>query len=292
MPSYAELPRPEYPSTYFVADRSNADELRGLQVQDELITTSMGGVLPEQSDPTVFRRVLDVGCGTGGWLIALAHSLPSSGPLVGVDASRTFVEYARAQAVAAGVSERVEFHTADALLLLEFPNCFFDLVNHRFAMSWARTWDWYKLIHEYRRVAQPEGTIRCVEAELAVAGTSAFTTLRSLAHTAFYRAGHLLTPSGELTQALPALLHRYGLLDIQTRCMTLTYRAGTGSGERFCEDLRLGLRTMEPFLRKWVRLPGDYGDLCQQASREMDDPDFVATVPLVTVWGRSSPLEA
>ena len=34
-------------------------------VQDKMLTAEMGGVLPELSDPTQLRRVLDVGCGTG-----------------------------------------------------------------------------------------------------------------------------------------------------------------------------------------------------------------------------------
>src|SRR5579875_1831992 len=89
-------PHPEYPSTYFVEDRGNKEELARLQVLDHLLTAGMGGVLPEQPDPTVFERVLDVGCGTGGWLIELAQAVPSSALLIGVDPSRTFVEYARA----------------------------------------------------------------------------------------------------------------------------------------------------------------------------------------------------
>ena len=289
MPGYAESSRPDYPGTYFVADRSNADELRRLQVQDELMTASMGGVLPEQPDPAAFRRVLDVGCGTGGWLIETAKTCPTITLLVGVDVSRTFVAYARAQAAAAGVSDRVEFHVMDALRMLEFPPGFFDLVTHRFALSWVRTWEWRKLLEEAQRVAAPNGIIRCVEAELARADTPAFTALRTLSLSAFSQAGHLFTPDGELTQALPALFHRHGLLDIQTRRTILTYRAATEDGKRFCEDLRLGLKTIEPFLRKWGRVPDQYEALCQQASREMEAADCVVTVPLLTVWGRSGP---
>ncbi len=59
-------PRREHPSTYFVQDRSNEDELTRLILQDQMVTAGMGGVLPEQPDPTIFKRVLDVGCGTGG----------------------------------------------------------------------------------------------------------------------------------------------------------------------------------------------------------------------------------
>src|SRR5260370_19671392 len=122
-------PKREHPSTYFVADRSNLEELDRLQIQDHLLTASLGGVLPEQPDPTAFQRVLDVGCGTGGWLIELAQTTPTCTILIGVDASLKFVEYARAQAAAAQVSDRAEFHVMDALRMLEFPDKFFDLVN-------------------------------------------------------------------------------------------------------------------------------------------------------------------
>jgi hypothetical protein len=41
----------EHPSTYFVQDRSNKEEVQRLQLQDHLLTTAMGGVLPEYQQP-------------------------------------------------------------------------------------------------------------------------------------------------------------------------------------------------------------------------------------------------
>ena len=102
-------------------DRSSKDDQARLQLQEQMITQAMGGVLPEQPDPSRFRQVLDVGCGTGGWLIALAQAYPDIETLFGVDISRKMVEYARGQAEAAGVSDRVEFLVMDALRRLEFP---------------------------------------------------------------------------------------------------------------------------------------------------------------------------
>ena len=43
------------PSTYFVQDRKNKKELTRLMIQDQMITAAMGGILPEQADPSIFR---------------------------------------------------------------------------------------------------------------------------------------------------------------------------------------------------------------------------------------------
>src|SRR5262249_11781900 len=134
-------PRREQPSTYFVQDRSNQVELKRLQLQDRMLTASMGGVWPEQKNPTRFGSVLDVGCGTGGWLIEVAKSFPDTTLLIGVDISKRIIEYAREQAEAHSVSNRVQFCVADALGELPFPNQSFDLVNQRFGASFIRQWD-------------------------------------------------------------------------------------------------------------------------------------------------------
>ncbi len=73
-----------YSGTYFVQDRRNEEELLRLAGQDRLVTASMGGVLAEQADPSAFRRVLDVACGSGGWVIEAAQTYPEMS-LVGID---------------------------------------------------------------------------------------------------------------------------------------------------------------------------------------------------------------
>ena len=158
---------PEHPSTYFVDDRSSADDLTRLQIQDQMVTQAMGGVLPEQADPTRFQRVLDVGCGTGGWLLEAARTYPSMSMLVGIDISSRMVAFARQQAVAHHLNDRVTFQVMDALRMLEFPDRFFDLVNQRAGVSYLRTWEWPKVLQEYHRVTRPGGTVRISEGEWA-----------------------------------------------------------------------------------------------------------------------------
>ena len=283
-------PRREQPSTYFVQDRANREELNRLHIQDRMLTEGMGGVLPEQPDPTAFPSVLDIGCGVGAWLIELAKTTPTCKMLVGVDVSLKFIEYARSQAQAAQVSDRVEFHIMDALRMLDFPTGYFDLVNHRAGMSWLRTWDWSKLLKEYQRVCRPGGVVRITEPEvISVSSSPAFSRLLELFLQAFYQSGLFFTPTRDgLTSELARLLRQHGMQAVQTRSSTIEYRAGTSEWQHFVEDTRLTFRTLLPFLQKWTRVPDDYKTLCQQALREMHQPDFVATEEMLTVWGNPS----
>lgn len=282
-------PRREHPSTYFVQDRSSEDELTRLQLQDQQVTAGMGGVLPEQLDPANFQRVLDVGCGSGDWLIQAAKTYPSMSLLVGVDISSKIMEYAQAQAEAQGVSDRVQFRTMDALRMLEFPTDFFDLVNQRFGASFLRKWDWPKLLSEFRRVTRPGGVIRVTEGDMAMESPSpALTRLFEIMLDAFYQAGHLFTPGSKgVTGDLAPLLRQDGLEQVQMHTYTPEYRVGTPEGQRFYEDMRLLFRTMAPFLRKWTRVPDDYETIYQQALSEMQQPDFVARGNMLTAWGNN-----
>jgi ubiquinone/menaquinone biosynthesis C-methylase UbiE len=282
-------PKREHPSTYFVQDRSNENELTRLQIQDHIVTTAMGGVLPEQSDTSRLRRILDVGCGTGGWLIETAKAYPAISLLVGVDVSNRMLEYARSQAETAQLGERIEFHVMDTLRMLEFPPHYFDLVNQRFGGSYLRTWDWSKLLQEYQRVVRPGGIIRITEGELAAESTSdALNRLSLLSRQAFHQAGHLFTPTWDgLTSELAHLLHQNGLQQVQTRSCELLWRADTAEGQRFFDDLKVGTRVIEPFLRKWTHVPDDYAALCQQMYNDMEQPDFCITGRILTAWGQA-----
>jgi ubiquinone/menaquinone biosynthesis C-methylase UbiE len=280
-------PEREHPSTYFVQDRANFEELKRLQLQDEMLTKSQGGILPEQSDLGRFRRMLDVGCGTGGWLITAAKTYPSVKVLVGGDVSRTFVEYARAQARAEQVNDRVEFHVMDALRMIEFPSDYFDLVNLRLSSSFMRTWDWPKLLSEMGRVARHRGIVRISDLEISAQSTSpALTSLYERFRNALYRAGHLFEddPSG-LTAHLGRLLTQQGYRQVQVRSMDLVYRAGTPEGEACYEDAKSIFQTLRPFIHKWGCAGPTYDSLYQQMLAEMGQPDFHGTWKLLTAWG-------
>ena len=278
-------PNKERPSTYFVQDRSNEEEITRLNLQDQLITTAMGGVLPEQAHTTRFQRVLDVGCGTGGWLIEMAKTCSACRQLVGIDVSKRMVEYAREQAYTAR-QDHVEFHVMDALLLLSFPSGYFDLVNLRFGSSFLRAWEWSKLLMEMLRVCRPYGIVRLTEPAIPTQSSSpSYLLLCRLLQGALLGAGHYFedTPTG-ITAHLAGLLHQYGGRHTQSKAHPLTFRASMPEGQICIDDIRYAFRTLRPFLTKWGCVPNDYDKLYQHACEELQEPDSYATWELLTAW--------
>lgn len=285
MPPPFEPERKEQPSTYFVQDRKSEQELTRLTLQDRMITAGMGGVLPEQSDPSALRRVLDVGCGTGGWMIEAARVYPEMS-LVGIDISQRMIEYARAQATDRQVDQRVEFQVMDALLMLEFPTAFFDLVNLRLGSSFLRTWEWPKMLSELRRVTRGGGIIRVTECEVIQSNISALTRLNEMHQCALFRSGHLFADERTaLTTHLLPLLSRHGCQHVQSKTHAIEFRAGMPEEEAFSRDMMLAFQTFRPFLEKWGCAAQDYDDIYQQAFKELRQSDFHATWNFLTAWG-------
>ncbi len=273
----------EHPSTYIVQDRQSQRELTRLTIQDQMITTSMGGALPEQHDPTRFKRVLDVGCGTGNWVIEAAQTYPAMS-LMGIDISRTMIEYARARAAEQQIGERIEFHVMDALRILEFPSGYFDLVNLRFGISFLRKWDWPRVIGELSRVTRRGGIIRITETNGTLQSNSpAHQQFFAMFMCTFFRAGHTFEEGtmGVGTHLVP-LLTQHGGGKVQSKGYTLTYRGGTPEGQAYYEDLQHVFHTIRPFLQKWGCLSQDYDAICQQALDQMQQSDFDVTWNLLT----------
>lgn len=110
------------------------------------------------------ERVLDLGCGRGAVLLLAAQYLPT-GKAVGVDLWRkgdqsgNAAEATRQNAVAEGVADRVELHTAN-MTDLPFPDNSFDLVLSSIAVhnvkgELARN----KAVDEAVRVLRPGGRL-------------------------------------------------------------------------------------------------------------------------------------
>jgi ubiquinone/menaquinone biosynthesis C-methylase UbiE len=270
-------------STYFVYDHHDEkDEMRRLTIQDQLITSAMGGVLSEQTDPSVFHHVLDIGCGTGGWVIETAKQYPEM-ILTGIDISHKMIDYASQQARANKVSGKVELLVMDALCPLAFPADSFDLVNLRFGVSFIRKWEWPYVVSEMLRVTKPGGIVRITDSGIVQHSNSvALKMFQEMVWCALNRAGHLL---GEeelgITPHLASLLKRYGVREIQTQMYTTTYEAD----KIYIEDVLHAMKTLKPFIQKWGCVGQIYEEVCRMAQEQINRPDFYAVWQLLTAWG-------
>jgi SAM-dependent methyltransferase len=110
------------------------------------------------------ERILDLGCGRGAVLLLAAQHL-TTGRAVGVDLWRTAdqsgnsAEAARRNAVAEGVADRVEFHTAD-MMALPFGDDSFDVVVSSLAIhNIPGRAGRQKAIDEAVRVLRPGGRL-------------------------------------------------------------------------------------------------------------------------------------
>jgi ubiquinone/menaquinone biosynthesis C-methylase UbiE len=110
------------------------------------------------------ERILDLGCGRGAVLLLAAQHL-TTGRAVGVDLWRSFdqsgnsAEATHRNAVAEGVADRVELHTAD-MTALPFPDDSFDVVVSNVAIhNIPRRAGREKAIDEAVRVLRPGGRL-------------------------------------------------------------------------------------------------------------------------------------
>src|SRR5690242_10696368 len=114
----------------YLFDSESAAEMARLINWDRMTTSTMGGPLAEQPDPTCFHTVLDIACGPGGWCLDLAHAYPDV-EVAGIDISQTMISYARARARSQGLGN-ASFEVMDATQPLAFSDQSFDLINARF----------------------------------------------------------------------------------------------------------------------------------------------------------------
>ncbi len=277
--------------TYIRQSRFTEEELVLLQQEEQMMTAVLGGVLPEQPDPTSFESVLDVGCGTGQWLIEVAQTYPGIAYLVGVDISKQIVEYAQAQATSQQVADRVQFRVMDALSFLDFPPDTFNLINIRFGASFLRTWDWDRLLHDFKRIARSNGVIRIVEANWMESNNPAQEQQANLLLQAFYRSGHAFTLQKDgMTSGLVPLLRQSGFQNIQTADRILHYHKETLQGQFFLTYIKQIFQSIQPFEQKWNR-HSSKEIVYKRMQEDMQQPGFEMSWKFLTLWAKNPPKE-
>lgn len=175
--------------------------------------------------------ILEIGCGTGDVLIALADLVRPEGRVVGIDSSRAMVSEARRRARRAEAP--VEFLIGDAHCL-ELPDGTFDhclatsVLEHLEAPEQA--------LAEMARAARPGGRITVAEPDwdTQVVDAGDIDVTRRVIHFFADSIRH-----GRIARRLPAMMREAGLTDIHIEAWSsLCSSAGEPMGEWLCQSAR------------------------------------------------------
>ena len=275
---------------YFISD--SQAELARLVERERVIAKALGGLLPEHADQAAFvaplQRVLDAGCGTGGWAIDLAQAYPHL-QVMGFDSDANMIEYATTQA-RRGNLEQVSFRVMNALDPLDYPDNFFDLVNARSLGSIGRS-AWQGLTQEFFRITRPGGFIRLTEVEDAGVTTSlAFERMMVIFLQACKLGEISFSPTGRSTGIPPMLayfLRNVGCHNIEKHASIIDWSAGTEVHAAIAQNLKTFFRLLQPFMvRVGAATEEELEQLHPAIDLELRADTLCAFRTFYTIWGQ------
>jgi ubiquinone/menaquinone biosynthesis C-methylase UbiE len=163
-----------------------------------IIVEEMGELLPAkllaECDLSHARSVLEIGCGTGEWLCAVARQYPDL-QCIGIDQDELQVKVANALAYQDGLAQ-VAFlaHAINDIPPTLFPKGSFDLVHLSFLSRYILTADYSALAQMCAALCRSGGIICWIEAEVPLTTSPAFERLTLLVCEALQRAGKSFIP--------------------------------------------------------------------------------------------------
>lgn len=284
MPTVHPDPREENP---YVIDAESATEMARLVHQDRLLTSRMNGPIEEQFERAGVHDILDIACGPGSWVLDMAYN-HSETTIVGIDTSRSMIDYANAQAKVQW-RDNVSFEVMDALKPLNFPDNSFDIVNARLLIGFMPPAAWPKLVQECKRILRPGGLLRLTECENPLSTSAAAQKLYGKLAEALSKANMSFSADSYhlgITPKLGRFLHDAGFSNIQSAGYGFDFSAWTDLHNAFTKDLTIVLKLLQPFLLKMeVITPEDFEETYQQMMMETLSDDFCAVWYYFSVWG-------
>lgn len=276
------------PGNRFVIDESPT-EIEWLRLIGPLLTEGTGGLFSERANLFGINDILDIGCGPGEWVLAVAAAYPDI-QVTGIDVSKTVLDEAASHAKTRGY-ENAHFRTMDATLPLDFDNASFDLVNARTIVGFMNPGLWPQLLAEIRRILRPGGVFRITEFSEGLTNSAAATTLWGLFAKALSVTGRSFDPDGRhigIINQLPKLLREAGFKDVQMKAHAIEHSAGTARREGWYKNYSIVFKLLKPFVvNAGVMSEAEFDSLYQQFQGEILSDSFTGMEIHLTVWGEN-----
>ena len=192
--------------------------LQGVAAQMALEKTAMQDLL----EPSIGQRLLDVGCGVGDDVRALAGRVAPTGTVVGVDVSTSMIDQARSRNAGPGI----EFHVADAHAL-PFPAHGFDAARTERTLQHVESPA--DVLAEMIRVVRPGGLLTASEPDWGTLAVDADDRLATREVVQAISENHIR--NGWIGRQLCGHFVRLGLEDIEVHPVTLVLRSFTTANQ-------------------------------------------------------------
>jgi SAM-dependent methyltransferase len=281
--------RPDQKDTTYIINTESAAETARLDTQ-AVEVNHVTGLFPDElrSIIPLDASVLDVGCGPGTWALDVAFQYPVM-EVVGIDVSKTHIEYANARARSQG-RENICFEVIDAFDT-GYAEMSFDVIHLRFAAGWVPGASWLPLLSHLHHILDRGGWLISTEGEWPYTTSSALNQLNKLLSQAMHNAGMGLSTDG-YTQGVVArmgnMLSKAGFTNTKVECHALDF---SGYHPRefkiWFDDLVAMWQLVRPFVLK--HLPGSEAmiDFLYDAMlKQMWEPEFCGLDSFYTYYAQ------
>jgi SAM-dependent methyltransferase len=275
--------------SHYINDAESAGELSRLDHQAGLVTQAIGH-LPHELRGIPFKKILDLGCGSGRWALDMAYTYPRA-EIVGVDTSHLLVEYARARAKTMQ-RDNVTFIQFDALTgnLDDLGKREYDLITLRFAVAWVQSPNWITLLKRCHELNAPGGYSVVTEGEGLYTNSPALARLYDIIVQGLGRGGYGLHSSERdlgMAANLGMALSTRGFAEVSVEGGAIDFSFYHQEANMAWRQSLQALITESStfFLNMRVTTAEEFAQLSTRVGREMFEEAFSGVGSLFTFYG-------
>jgi SAM-dependent methyltransferase len=139
---------------------ADEDEVDRLNEQHFMLRHVVGQNYVAPLDAIPIHDVLDMGTGTGIWVLEMAHEFPTAN-FVGIDINNV-------NQPTTVLPNNVQFQLGDVLKGIDYPNSSFDYIHARLLVGGIPRAGWSNTLLEYHRMLRPGGFLELIEPDMLV----------------------------------------------------------------------------------------------------------------------------